>query len=290
MCAARAAIWIHKSRVPLLASRDFVSRRRGSGEHAFGFARAGVYNRLFYELGGCTSLRAFFVRAFAAVVNSAGMASVRAKRRIAGRRLAHLDWETKWHKPSSQSVGPSRDSQDYVWDFPARKRIVEPLLSCITSFAPHTPSPRIAFANPDRCPTPCTRHQSPANARAAVRLQYKSQVAVQQHNYNRKKRCPSPSYIEGRWPTRNRNANPKTSRRRSSTRRRRRRAGPPAASQKKSKGIKWKYVAFLALLFGSAILPVVLWIVDHAGGLLGTGLTKAIGASTARMGLTPTPR
>ena len=60
--------------------------------------------------------------------------------------------------------------------------------------------------------------------------------------------------------------------------------------QKKSKGIKWKYVAFLALLFGSAILPVVLWIVDHAGGLLGTGLTKAIGASTARMGLTPTPK
>jgi hypothetical protein len=60
--------------------------------------------------------------------------------------------------------------------------------------------------------------------------------------------------------------------------------------QKKSNGIKWKYVAFLALLFGSAILPVVLWIVDHAGGLLGTGLTKAIGASTARMGLTPTPK
>ena len=60
--------------------------------------------------------------------------------------------------------------------------------------------------------------------------------------------------------------------------------------QKKAKGIKWKYVAFLALLFGSAILPVVLWIVDHAGGLLGTGLTKAIGASTARMGLTPTPK
>ena len=60
--------------------------------------------------------------------------------------------------------------------------------------------------------------------------------------------------------------------------------------QKKSKGIKWKYVAFLALLFGSAILPVVLWIVDHAGGLLGTGITKAIGASTARMGLTPTPK
>ena len=60
--------------------------------------------------------------------------------------------------------------------------------------------------------------------------------------------------------------------------------------QKKSKGIKWKYVAFLALLFGSAILPVVLWVVDHAGGLLGTGLTKAIGASTARMGLTPTPK
>ena len=27
--------------------------------------------------------------------------------------------------------------------------------------------------------------------------------------------------------------------------------------QKKSKGIKWKYVAFLALLFGSAILPAV---------------------------------
>ena len=60
--------------------------------------------------------------------------------------------------------------------------------------------------------------------------------------------------------------------------------------QKKSKGIKWKYVAFLALFFGSAILPVVLWIVDHAGGLLGTGTHKAIGASTARMGLTPTPK
>ena len=89
----------------------------------------------------------------------------------------------------------------------------------------------------------------------------------------------------GRWPTRNRSASP-TSRRRSSTRRVTTTKGPrQQRGQKKSMGIKWKYVAFLASFFGSAILPVVLWIVDHSGGSLGTGLTKAIGASTARMGL-----
>jgi len=70
-------------------------------------------------------------------------------------------------------------------------------------------------------------------------------------------------------------------------------AGPArvrSSGRGKSKGIKWKYVAFLVLLFGSAALPVVLWVVDNLGLVLGKSTTAAFSAATARMGLTPTPK
>ena len=58
---------------------------------------------------------------------------------------------------------------------------------------------------------------------------------------------------------------------------------------KKSKGIKWKYVAFLALLFGSAILPALLWVVDNVGGLLGAGASSSISGLGAKLGMSATP-
>mmetsp|Transcript_18013 Transcript_18013/g.55412 ORF Transcript_18013/g.55412 Transcript_18013/m.55412 type:complete len:258 (-) Transcript_18013:916-1689(-) len=64
----------------------------------------------------------------------------------------------------------------------------------------------------------------------------------------------------------------------------------PRTGKKSKSGIKWKYVAFLVLLFGSAAMPVVLFLVDNLGGVFGTGATAAFGAATARMGLTPTPK
>jgi hypothetical protein len=67
--------------------------------------------------------------------------------------------------------------------------------------------------------------------------------------------------------------------------------GPQSRPRKKEKGgIKWKYVGFLALMFGTACLPAILWIVDNVGGLMGSGVSKSIGAATARMGFTPTPK
>ena len=59
--------------------------------------------------------------------------------------------------------------------------------------------------------------------------------------------------------------------------------------QKKSKGIKWKYVAFLALLFGSAILPALLWVVDNVGGLLGAGASSSLSGLGAKLGMSATP-
>lgn len=53
----------------------------------------------------------------------------------------------------------------------------------------------------------------------------------------------------------------------------------------KKGGIKWKYVAFLCLLFGSAILPAVLWIVDHVGAASGgafSGLSAKFGSFAPR--------
>mmetsp|Transcript_26919 Transcript_26919/g.80703 ORF Transcript_26919/g.80703 Transcript_26919/m.80703 type:complete len:258 (+) Transcript_26919:207-980(+) len=59
---------------------------------------------------------------------------------------------------------------------------------------------------------------------------------------------------------------------------------------KKKNKIKWKYVAFLFLLFGASALPVLLWVVDNMGSLVGAGVAASFSAAGAKMGLTATPK
>ncbi|KAJ1451699.1 hypothetical protein M885DRAFT_468177 [Pelagophyceae sp. CCMP2097] len=64
----------------------------------------------------------------------------------------------------------------------------------------------------------------------------------------------------------------------------------PAGFAPKKAGIQWKYVAFLFLLFGTAMLPAVLWVGDKVASL-GGGAAKAGGASLShRLGLAATPK
>ena len=57
-----------------------------------------------------------------------------------------------------------------------------------------------------------------------------------------------------------------------------------------SKGIRWQYVAFLVLLFGTTALPAVFWVLDSVGGLVGKGAGGAMGGIGAKLGMSATPR
>mmetsp|Transcript_27577 Transcript_27577/g.84609 ORF Transcript_27577/g.84609 Transcript_27577/m.84609 type:complete len:271 (-) Transcript_27577:1183-1995(-) len=54
--------------------------------------------------------------------------------------------------------------------------------------------------------------------------------------------------------------------------------------------VKWKHVALLALLTGTAVLPGVLWAADHLFALSGSALALSASAFASRAGLTPTPK
>ena len=56
------------------------------------------------------------------------------------------------------------------------------------------------------------------------------------------------------------------------------------------KPIKWKFVAFLVLLTGTAVLPAALWVVDNVFSLSGSALAVSASALAGRMGFTPTPK
>merc|ERR1719263_623 len=55
-------------------------------------------------------------------------------------------------------------------------------------------------------------------------------------------------------------------------------------------GIKWKYVFILVFLFGSALLPALLWVVDHAGAAVSGAGGSAAAGLRVKLGLSPTPK
>ena len=54
--------------------------------------------------------------------------------------------------------------------------------------------------------------------------------------------------------------------------------------------IKWKYVGVLVLLFGTAVLPAALWVMDNAFSASNSALSASASAFASRAGLTPTPK
>ena len=159
-------MWIYESSgVPSLARAQLSwASSVGRGEHprelrTLGCAIWLLFSSAFGHVGSMSSLRGVFSSARSQPSSHAGIAPVRAKRRISARELAHLDWRDKRAQPEfavemSPLVGERRLRGDALSRTGDDGR--QPLCcSKQQGFgARNTPSPRIAlFAKQMQCTT-----------------------------------------------------------------------------------------------------------------------------------------